>query len=194
MRKPAPDLCRLCNEPIPGPYRGHATDFPDHPYEHDADPQWRFNRSYDDLDQVAGFFDAYMVVFAEFEAAGKYPYNDSFKGRIVGIEGEHEDTAIYLLQSLRRYREMMAKVEAALADGFEHLESLDEITKFKHVVHYGRYGGKSGWDEWVDARLIPETSPHQIEISGPVRGVLPKGRRTHGHTLSGSTGRILVKR
>lgn len=31
-------LCRLCNEPTPGPHRGHATDFPDDPYKHDADP------------------------------------------------------------------------------------------------------------------------------------------------------------
>lgn len=34
------DVCRLCNEPTPGPYRGHATKAErDSPYRHNAEPR-----------------------------------------------------------------------------------------------------------------------------------------------------------
>lgn len=45
MPKQAPPLCRLCNESVPGPHRGHAVA---NDYDHDAEPQWRFNGDYHD--------------------------------------------------------------------------------------------------------------------------------------------------
>lgn len=189
MPKQAPPLCRLCNEPIPGPHRGHATD---NPYEHDADPQWRFNGDYHDHDQVAEFFPAYVAAFEKLD--GRYPYNDSFKGQIPGIEGEHEDTAIYLLQGTRGLIETFEQVAEARADGCVDLEEvgLSGITKFKRIVQYGWYMGGTGFRDWHDARLVPEENPRQEEITGRARAVLPKGKRTNGHLLGG--GRVLVKR
>lgn len=191
-KRNVPDLCRLCNEPIPGPYRGHATDFPDDPYKHDAQAQWRFNGDYHDHEQVAEFFPGYLKAFEQLD--GAYPYNDSFKGRIVGIEGEHEDTAIYLLQGTRALIETFEQVAEARADGCVDLEEvgLTEITKFSRIVQYGWYMGGTGFREWADARLVPETNPRQEAITGRAHAVLPKGRRTHGHILGG--GKVLVKR
>ena len=59
---------------------------------------WTFSKDYKDLEQVGEFYPAYLAVYESLRAAGEYPYNDSFKGRIPGIEGPQEDTAIYLLQ------------------------------------------------------------------------------------------------
>lgn len=151
-----------------------------------------FNKKYDDHDQVAEFFPAYMAVYEEITGAGRYPYNDSFKGRIPGIEGPNEDTAIYLLQGTRYLQELQVQIDAALADGCEPLDSLDIETKFSRVIHYGFYMGGTGWQEWNDARLIPQDRPKQAAITGGIKAVLPKGKRTHGHFISG--GKILVKR
>lgn len=189
-KRNVPDLCRLCNEPIPGPYRGHATDFPDDPYKHDAEPQWRFNGNYQDLDQVAEFFAGYIAAFEALD--GAYPYNDLFKGRIPGIEGEHEDTAIYLLQGTRSLIDLFLQLAEARADGCVDLDELTEATKFSRIIEYGWYSGGTGFREWNDARLLPQTNPRQAAITGPARAVLPKGKRTHGHLLSG--GKVLVKR
>lgn len=184
--------CRLCNEPMPGPYRGHATDFPDDPYKHDAQPVWRFNKDYHDHDQVAPFFDGYIRAYLALD--GAYPYNDSFRGQIVGIEGPDEDTAIYLLQSTRHLIETFEQVAQARAEGCVDLEEvgLTETTKFSRIVQYGWYMGGTGFREWADARLVPESNPRQVEITGIAHAVIPKGKRTHGHLLMG--GRVLVKR
>lgn len=133
---------------------------------------------------MAEFFPTYMAVYEEITAAGHYPYDSSFKGRIPGITGPSEDTAIYLLQGTRHLRELQVQIDAALADGCEPLDSLDVETKFSRVIHYGFYMGGTGWQEWKNARLIPHDS-------GSIKAVLPKGKRTHGHYVS---GKVLVKR
>lgn len=141
------------------------------------DTAWRFNRQYGDLSQVEQFLPAFLVVLAEIEAAGQYRYNDSFKGRIPGIEGAGEDTAIYLLQGLEAQRRQDDRVAALLDDGYEHLSRLEETRKYAHVVLYPttRMGG--AWAEYRDARLVANGSrPY---------AVLPKGKRTNGHLVAG---------
>ena len=70
---------------------------------------WKFNGNYYDRVQVEEFYPAYLAVYEELKAAGKYPYNDLFNGRIPGIEGPDEDTAIYMLQGIRLVREREAR-------------------------------------------------------------------------------------
>lgn len=152
---------------------------------------WTFNRNYDDKEQVAEFLPRFLEVKAEILDAGAYPYNDSFKGRIPGIEGPNEDSAIYLLQGAAHLQDLERKIDAYLADGFEKIDSLAATTKFKCVVHYGFYMGGTGWTEYKDARLIPQDRPKQAAVTGNIRAVLPKGRRTHGHLIH---GKVLVKR
>lgn len=144
---------------------------------------WFFNRDYKDLEQVAEFLPAYLDVFRELEAAGQYPYNHSFKGRIPGIEGPAEDTAIFLLQQTRHMREYEAQVDAYRADGYEPLDVFPETpTRFAGVVHYGWRNGEDGIAQWTDARLL---------MFNGARVVMPKGKRTNGYRLD---GKVLVKR
>lgn len=131
--------------------------------------------------QVEAYFEAYMVVYRELRDAGQYPYNDCFKGRIPGIAGAHEDTAIYLLQGLRKLREEAERLEK-LESELRQLTSLAATTRFKRVVlywpeHY--VGGTGRFLELESARVLPG-------IDGTPQAVLPKGKRTHGHRVDGA--------
>lgn len=154
-----------------------------------------FNGDYDDLEQARPFFAAFLEVHAALTEEGKYPYNDSFRGRI-GVTGD-EDAAIYLCQHLLRADQSAGKVARYLADGWEPLDSVTEITRFAGVVYYGFYSGGGGWSEWPDARLVPEDNPRQAAVTGGIRALLPKGKRTHGVSIQcggEAKGRLLVKR
>lgn len=153
---------------------------------------WTWNNDYSDLEQVAEFYPAYLARYEELRAGGQYPYNDSFKGRIPSIEGPREDTAIYLLQGLRRQREMNTRLTGWLADGFEPVGSLGATEKFSRVILY-RADRSGEWHEYADARLVPETNPRQAEITGGIAALLPKGKRTHGVYVGTGNYAVLVK-
>jgi hypothetical protein len=146
-----------------------------------APAEFRFDRDYDNKGQVAEFLPEFLAVHAEITGADEFPYNDSFKGRIAGIAGPDEDTAIYLLQNLKALNELDALVAKRLAEGYEEITELDKITKFKVVVHYGYYMGGTGWQQWPDARLVPPGAAQYPKSWC----VLPKGRRTNGVLLQG---------
>lgn len=152
-----------------------------------------FNDNYEDLDQVAHFLPAFRARLAELEAAGRYRYNDDFKGHIPGAEGPCEDTAIYLLQGLDRALKVREQAEQAIADGYRPIEVIDAVTRFSGVIVYDDENRSRGpkWQTWQDARLIPETKPNQAEYTGHIRGVLAKGKRTHGTLVNGR--KVLVK-
>lgn len=147
--------------------------------------QWRFDRDYSNHAQVEPFLPAFLVVHAEIVAAGEYPYDDSFKGRVPGIEGPDEVTAIYMLQTLKRLQAIETLVDEYLANGFTMIETLAETTRFATIVNYGFYVGGTGWKEWHEARLVPHEKTHRPFA------VLPKGRRTRGPLISG--GKVLAK-
>lgn len=138
-------------------------------------PVWRFNRDYDDVEQVAPFLPDFLTRLAELEAAGQYRYNDSFRGSIPGIAGPDEDRGIYLLQGLERQRAQDAKVAELLARGYERVETLDGVRRFAHVVLYPTRRGGGEWAEYRQARLVPRNG-------GPY-AVLPKGKRTNGYSI-----------
>lgn len=137
-----------------------------------------FNRSYDDLEQVAEFLPQFIELHKAELDAGRYPYNDSFKGEIAGIAGDSEDTAIYLLQGLYRKRKQDAKVAALLAEGYTHLEAMvGGLERFRHVVLYPTRQMGGEWAEYHDARIL--------DVEGVPSYVLPKGKRTRGHLIMG---------
>lgn len=86
-----------------------------------------FDRDYKNLAQVEEFLPAFLVVYAELVGNRGFVYNDDFRGRVAGIVMEpghvhrqpacgcSEDTAIYLLQTLKRRRDLEALVAARLA-------------------------------------------------------------------------------
>ncbi len=151
-----------------------------------------FNKNYNDLEQVAAWLPEFSVLRAEIISAIGYPYNDEFKGKIPGIAGDHEDTAIYLLQGLYRQREMDARLAGWLADGYKPLDSLAAVTKFARVILY-RADRSGEWHEYQDARLVPETKPRPAEITGGIHSLIPKGKRTHGTFVGMNSFAVLVK-
>ena len=153
---------------------------------------WTWNRNYEDLEQVAEFYPAYLARYEELDAAGRYAYNDDFKGRIPGIGGEREDTAIYLLQGLRRQRETQGRIDGWLAEGFRVIDSVPEVRKFSRVILY-RADRSGEWHEYQDARLVPEVKPNQIRATGPLKALLPKGKRTNGVMVGVGGYAVLVK-
>lgn len=140
---------------------------------------WTWNKDYKDLSQVEPFWPAYKAVFDELEALGQYPYNDSFKGRIPGIEGPDEDRAIYMLQTLRDVRAMEAKVAQCREQGWIDVTPADLTStpqRFAKVAQYAFYMGGTGFQQWDGARL---------HLHGTSVRLLPKGARTNGLMLSG---------
>jgi hypothetical protein len=145
---------------------------------------WQWNGAYDDLGQVEEFYPAYLAVLEQMRAAGEFPYNDSFRGRVPGIEGPRENTAIYLLQSLRHVRDMEAKVAGYRAAGwrdFDPAEIREVPLRFAGIVEYGQCVGGSGWQEWGSAKLAQ---------AGRSVMVLPGRNRTNGHIVA---GRLMVR-
>lgn len=151
-----------------------------------------WNNDYKDLEQVAEWLPEFTALRAAITDAGGYPYNDSFKGKIAGIAGEREDTAIYLLQGLFRQREMAARIAGWLADGYRAVDSLPAVAKFPHVILYK--ADRSGeWHEYEDARLVPESNPDQAAVTGGISSLIPKGRRTRGVFVGIGSFAVLAK-
>lgn len=147
-----------------------------------------FNRDYSDLTQVEPFLPEFVVIFDSLTTGpNDIAYNDDFVGRIPGIAGPDEATAIYLLQSLRRQRVVEAQTEAFLAAGGELLDpaTLTVTTRFTEVAYYGFKKNCTGWATWTDARIVPADGARPLAL-------LPKGKRSNGFRLD--AGKVLVRR
>jgi hypothetical protein len=136
---------------------------------------WVFNSDYRDLAQIIPFIESYWTIYEQLKAAGQYPYDASFEGRIPGLEDAlpHEETPIYLLQGLRRLVEGHEHLARVLADGYRRLTELATRERFSSVIVFDRFYAVQGFK---DARVIPD---EQYRPSG----VLPKGRHTRGRRI-----------
>ena len=145
----------------------------------DTATRFVWDGDYKNHEQVRPYMADFLAVYAELEA-GSGTYNHSFRGRIPGIE-DYEDTAIYMLQNLKRLDELAIRVAEFEASGGRHVTELDETVRGT-VVFYGFYMGGTGWQEYHDARLLAR--------GGRPYAVLPKGKRTNGHLVQ---GRVMVR-
>ncbi|HEX5308957.1 MAG TPA: hypothetical protein VFW38_07745 [Solirubrobacteraceae bacterium] len=145
---------------------------------------WVFNGDYYDLAQVIPFIEPYWTIYEQLKAAGKYPYNADFEGRIPGLEDAlpREETPIYLLQGLRHLVEGHERLAQVLADGYRRLTVLATRERFSSVVVFDRFYAVQRFE---DARVIPDEQHH------PSR-VLPKGKRTRGRRV-GSLDQLYVR-
>ncbi len=93
---------------------------------------WVFNGDYHDLAQIIPFIEPYWTIYEQIKAAGKYPYNADFEGRILGLEDAlpREETPIFLLQGLRRLVEGHELLAQVLADGYRRLTELATRERF----------------------------------------------------------------
>lgn len=153
-----------------------------------------FDKDYRNLDQVAHLWDAYATRYQELAAAGRYPYNADFKGRIDGLvaDDKSEDTAIYLLQTMRHIREFDAEVQALKDAGYVEPDVKPRgITETRYAsvafIRRNYYGGRSG-------TVTILSSARVIVREGVVDSVLPKGARTRGYVVGGLVRNdVLVK-
>lgn len=147
-----------------------------------------FDKNYRNTDQVAPYFDAYMARFRELEAGGQYPYNDSFRGHVPGIEGDCEGAAIYIMQGVRHLNEEHARVAKLRAEGLAPIDNLPARKRFARIALYrpGSYTNGTGeLSVYEDARLVPDDQ-------GRPYAVLPKGKRTRGYLVQNAQVLVLA--
>jgi hypothetical protein len=146
---------------------------------------WVFNGDYKDLAQIIPFIDAFWTIYEELKAAGKYPYNDSFAGRIPGLHNAlpREETPIYLLQQLRGLVEGNDLLATVLQDGYLRLTEITAQERFASVVVFDQFYRPQRYDE---ARVSPDPEQRPSHL-------LPKGRRTRGRRLD-SFDQVYVRR
>lgn len=134
---------------------------------------WRFNGDYRDLGQVSEFLDDYLAVYDELEAAGKYPYNAAFFGRIPGLEhcdrDDGENTAVYLMQTIRHWADHLDRRGELIDAGYARIAAISpgEVRRVNRAAVVGPHTLK----EYPDARLMADET-------GRVVGILPKRART----------------
>ncbi|MHB1783516.1 MAG: hypothetical protein ACYCTE_12690 [Acidimicrobiales bacterium] len=146
--------------------------------------EFRFDRNYENSEQVRHLMPAYLRRYESLRADGEYPYNDSFKGHLGLTADSDEDTAIYLCQTLRRLDEDRALIVAALAEGFQPIEYDAVAGPIRgSVIEHSFYVGGTGFRRWDDVR--------RVRSGRNGLAVLAKGARTRGHILSGHG--VLVK-
>jgi hypothetical protein len=163
------------------PFDGY--DGTDQSFEALAAKTWVFNGNRRDKDQVLPWFPAYLEVLEELNAAGKYHYNDAFKGRIPGIEGPDEDLAIYMLQGIRSRADHTARLDHRRAGGWRDFDpaELGEFgsapVRYAGIVSHSFYTDGTGWQEWSGARLTWFTHSSVMVLAGRARtrGTLPNG-------------------
>lgn len=145
---------------------------------------WVFNGDYHDFGQIIPFIEDYWTIYEQIRAAGKYPYNADFEGRIPGLEDAlpREETPIYLLQQLRRLVEGHERLAQILDAGYLRLTELATRERFSSVVVFDRFYAAQRYEQ---ARVIPDEQQRPS-------GVLPKGKRTRGRRI-GSLDQVYVR-
>lgn len=131
-----------------------------------------FNKDYEDLDQVKGFYEEFKEIKNSIEGRA---YNSMFEGKIAGIAGDDEKTAIYLLQQLDTANRRQAKINELLQKGYSEVVPEDGgMNKYESVVKVGNGYSKAGVNEYPKAR---------IAFADKRMYIVPKGNRTRGYNV-----------
>lgn len=114
-----------------------------------------WDKNYKNTEQMRPYLADFLAIKKELTDAGKYPYNDSFKGRIPGLAGSlNEDTGIYLLQTLADLERLRARTADVLArGGYRLTDRLPSETERGTLIHTGGYMGGTGWKEIPQAKV-----------------------------------------
>jgi len=143
-----------------------------------------FNGDYHDLAQIIPFIEDYWTIYEELKAAGKFPYDDRFTGRISGIAGAlpREETPICMLQRLRLLVEGHGLLADVLEEGYVRLTELAAQERFAAVVVFDQFYRRWRYEQ---ARVTPDPQHKPCYL-------LPKGRRTRGRRL-GALDQVYVR-
>jgi hypothetical protein len=145
---------------------------------------FRFDGNYTNGAQVEPYLDAFLVEYERITRAGAYPYNSGFKGRVAGLvalDDKNEDTAIYLLQGLRRTRLQAARVGELEAAGYKYIDEVEAGVHYRFLVLVPQGWLYGQWSEFEDARLLAHPSGQNAR---PYM-VLRKRARNQGVAVNG---------
>lgn len=133
---------------------------------------YKFDGNYENLDQVKEFYDEFKKIKDSIEGVA---YNSLFEGKIAGIAGDDEQTAIYLLQSLDTENRRQAKINELQNEGYKEVVPEDGgATKYESVVKVGNDTSRAGTNEYPRARIV-FADKHMY--------IVPKGNRTRGYNV-----------
>lgn len=134
--------------------------------------KYQFDGNYDNLEQVKPFYSEFKKVKDSIDGRA---YNSLFKGKIAGIAGDSEDTAIYLLQQLDHENERQAKIDELLSSGYKQVTpEYGGSIKYESVVKVGNDNSKAGVNEYPKARIV---------FAEKRMFIVPKGHRTRGYNV-----------
>jgi len=145
---------------------------------------YTFDKNYENHEQVIDFYGAFKKLKSEIEAQGKYPSNSQFEGRITGIAGNDEKTAIYLLQQLDTDKTIQKKIDNLLESGYTEVTPEEGGSiRYESIVKVGNDHSRAGTDEYPKARLF---------FADKRMFIVPKGNRTRGYCVFPDS-RVYVK-
>ena len=136
---------------------------------------FKFDNNYDNLGQVLKFYPEFIAIHEELTAEGVYPGNAQFKGKITGLAGDNEDTAIYLLQQLKTDNMRQFKIDELIQDGYSKVEpEQGGHKKYESVVKVGNDNSRAGVNEYPGAKIwFAEGNMY----------IVPKNNRTRGYNV-----------
>lgn len=133
---------------------------------------FKFNGNWNNLDQVKPFYKQFKQVK---DNMNSYPYNDNFIGKIDGLAGDDEKTAIYLLQQLDTDNKRQTKIDELLNNGYKKvIPQSGGSCKYESIVKVGNNFSKDGVDEYPKAKIW-FADGHMF--------IVPKGHRTRGYNV-----------
>ena len=132
-----------------------------------------FNGDYKDLEQVQPFYDEFKKLK---DGTVGFAYNDMFMGKILGIVGKNENTAIYLLQQLDTEYKRRSEIEKLHNSGYRQVvPKTGGFERYENVVKIGNNYSSAGVNEYPKARIF---------FSDGRMYIVPKGNRSRGYTVT----------
>lgn len=142
-----------------------------------------FDGDYDNNEQVRSYFAQYGAIRAEFDAAGKYPYNADFMGKIEGLIGSpDEEAGVYLLQRMHDLDDLAARLASATEAGAIPATDLPVGREVRGtLIRHGWYMGGTGYSETENVRVLRDDRDR-------VTFKLPRQRQWRQHFGQSITG------
>lgn len=138
-----------------------------------------FDKDRKNKEQVRPYYAAFLIEREHVLADRGFMDISAFRGKIDGIGGPDEDTAIYLLGTMHDLDAMKVNVADFVEAGGVDGETLEPGREYRGTVaRYGWYSGGTGWQVSESARAVYYPG-HGVRIT-------EKNKR-QGYILSGST-------
>jgi hypothetical protein len=115
---------------------------------------FKFDENYENLKQVEKFYPEFKKLYDNITEKGNFAYNYLFEGKIKGIEGEDEKTAIYLLQNLETQKNKEKKIKELLENGFNRIDKGEGTQKFNKIVIVGTDYSEDSTKEFENVRIM----------------------------------------